>query len=74
MLDGGLILFAFIALVIRRRLPDWFIAKVSMAFMVLLMGLMGVLILKDGLRSYKIHTFKPDNAETNVLERADQKP
>lgn len=73
-LDGGLILFAFIALVIRRRLPDWFIAKVSMAFLVLLMGLMGVLILKDGLRSYKIHTFKPDNAETNVLERADQKP
>ena len=73
-LDGGLILFALIALVCRRRLPDWFVAKVSMAFMFLLIGLMGTLILKDTWRSYKIHTFKPDNAETNVLEKADQKP
>ena len=73
-LDGGLILFALIALVCRRRLPDWFVAKVSMAFMFLLIGLMGVLILKDTWRSYKIHTFKPDNTETNVLEKADQKP
>ncbi len=73
-LDGGLILFSLIALVFRRRLPDWFIAKVSMGFMFLLIGLMGVLILRDGVRSYRIHTFKPDNAETNVLEKADQKP
>lgn len=73
-LDGGLILFALIALVCRRRLPDWFIAKVSMGFMFLLIGLMGVLILKDSWRSYRIHTFKPDSAETNVLEKADQKP
>ena len=73
-LDGGLILFALIALVCRRRLPDWFVAKVSMAFMFLLIGLMGTLILKDSWRSYKIHTFKPGNAETNVLEKADQKP
>lgn len=72
-LDGGLILFALIALVCRRRLPDWFIAKVSMGFMFLLIGLMGVLILKDSWRSYRIHTFKPDSAETNVLEKADQK-
>ena len=73
-LDGGLILFSLIALVFRRRLPDWFVAKVSMGFMFLLIGLMGVLILKDSWRSYRIHTFKPDNAETNVLEKADQKP
>ncbi len=73
-LDGGLILFALIALVCRRRLPDWFVAKVSMGFMFLLIGLMGVLILKDSWRSYRIHTFKPDSAETNVLEKADQKP
>ena len=73
-LDGGLILFALVALVCRRRLPDWFVAKVSMAFMFLLIGLMGTLILKDSWRSYKIHTFKPGNAETNVLEKADQKP
>lgn len=73
-LDGGLILFSLIALVFRRRLPDWFVAKISMGFMFLLIGLMGVLILKDSWRSYRIHTFKPDNAETNVLEKADQKP
>ena len=73
-LDGGLILFALFALVFRRRLPDWLVAKVSMGFMFLLMGLMGVLVLKDSWRSYRIHTHKPGNAETNVLERADQKP
>ena len=74
-LDGGLILFAFIALVCRRRLPDWFVAKVSMGFMFLLMGLMAVLILKDGWRSYKIHSYRPDaNAQTNVLEKADAQP
>lgn len=73
-LDGGLILFSLFALVFRRRLPDWFVAKVSMAFMFLLIGLMGALLLKDSWRSYKIHTFKPDNAETNVLEKADSQP
>lgn len=73
-LDGGLILFSLIALVFRRRLPDWFVAKVSMAFMFLMIGLMGALLLKDSWRSYKIHTFKPDNAETNVLEKADSQP
>lgn len=74
-LDGGLILFAFIALVCRRRLPDWFVAKVSMGFMFLLMGLMAVLILKDGWQSYKIHSYRPDaNAQTNVLEKADAQP
>lgn len=74
-LDGGLILFALIALVCRRRLPDWFVAKVSMGFMFLLMGLMAVLILKDGWRSYKIHSYRPDaNAQTNVLEKADAQP
>lgn len=73
-LDGGLILFSLFALVFRRRLPDWFVAKVSMAFMFLLIGLMGALLLKDSWRSYKIHTFKPDNAETNVREKADSQP
>lgn len=74
-LDGGLILFALIALVCRRRLPDWFVAKVSMGFMFLLMGLMAVLILKDGWRSYKIHSYRSDaNAQTNVLEKADAQP
>jgi len=63
-LDGGLITFALFALVFRRRVPDFIVKHLSMAFMVLLMGLMGLLILRDGWRSYKIHTFKPEAAET----------
>ena len=59
-LDGGLILFALFALVFRRRVPDFIVKHLSMAFMVLLMGLMGLLILRDGWRSYKIHSYKPD--------------
>ena len=69
-LDGGLILFALIALVCRRRLPEWFVTKVSLAFMVLLMGLMGVLVLKDGFRSYKIHTYKPEQKAVAPVDRA----
>jgi len=59
-LDGGLICFALFALVFRRRVPDFIVKHLSMAFMVLLMGLMGLLILRDSWRSYKIHTFRPD--------------
>ena len=59
-LDGGLILFSLFALVFRRRLPDFIVKHISLAFMVLLMGLMGLLIIKDSWRSYKIHSFKPD--------------
>jgi len=58
-LDGGLIMFALFALVFRRRVPDCIVKYLSMAFMVLLMGLMGLLILRDSWRSYKIHTAKP---------------
>lgn len=73
-LDGGLILFSLIALVFRRRVPDVVVKGSSFFFMVLLMALMGVLILRDSWRSYKIHTYKPDSVETNVLESADKKP
>jgi regulator of sigma E protease len=74
-LDGGLILFAFIALVFRHRLPDWFVTKVSLGFMVLLMGLMAILIFRDGVRSFKIHTYKPEEAQTqNVHEKPDAQP
>jgi regulator of sigma E protease len=55
-LDGGLILFSLFALVFRRRVPDSVVKYTSMVFMVLLMGLMGLLILRDSYRSYKIHT------------------
>ena len=58
-LDGGLILFALIALVFRRRVPDKIVGGLSMAFMYVLMGLMAFLIVKDGLRSWRIHTYDP---------------
>ena len=73
-LDGGLILFSLIALVFRRRVPDAVVRRVSLLFMVLLAALMGLLVLRDGWRSYRIHTYRPDGAATNVLEKADQKP
>ncbi|MBO7684119.1 MAG: site-2 protease family protein [Kiritimatiellae bacterium] len=69
-LDGGLILFSLIALVFRRRLPDVVVKYSTLAFMVLLIGLMGLLIVRDSWRSYKIHTYKPDTAE-NVHTNAD---
>lgn len=76
-LDGGLILFSLFALVFRRRIPDVVIKHISMVFMVLLMGLMGLLILRDGYRSYRIHTFNPDvasdNAQTNRNSSAENR-
>ncbi|MBQ0032969.1 MAG: site-2 protease family protein [bacterium] len=68
-LDGGLILFALFALIFRRRIPDFIVKYASMTFMVILMGLMGLLILRDGWRSYRIHTFDP-NASTNETSNA----
>ena len=69
-LDGGLILFSLIALVFRRRLPDVVVKYSTLTFMVLLIGLMGLLIVRDSWRSYKIHTYKPDTAE-NVHTNSD---
>lgn len=75
-LDGGLIFFSLIALVFRRRVPDFIVRYASLFFMVVLLGLMGILVLRDGWRSYQIHTYNPDDggAATNVLESADKKP
>lgn len=77
-LDGGLILFALIALIFRRRVPEKIVSWLSMFFMVVLMGLMGLLILRDGLRSYRIHTYNPsdganDSSSTNISERVESK-
>lgn len=60
-LDGGLILFALIALAIRRKVPAVVVKYLSMAFMVVLMALMGVLILRDAWRSVRIHTYVQEN-------------
>jgi Zn-dependent protease len=73
-LDGGLILFSLFALIFRRRVPDVIVKGSSIFFMVVLMALMGVLVLRDSWRTYKIHTYNPDCVETNVLESADKKP
>lgn len=70
-LDGGLILFSLVALVFRRRIPDAVVKHVTMAFMVLLMGLMGLLVLRDSWRSYRIHTYKP-GSEENVRANPDE--
>jgi hypothetical protein len=49
-----------------------------MFFMVVLMGLMGLLILRDGMRSYRIHTYDPsdganDSSSTDISERVESK-
>lgn len=79
-LDGGLILFALIAIIFRRRVPDKIVGTLSMGFMYLLLGLMGLLIVRDSMRSWRIHHYNPDKepaaqeapATTNALENADQ--
>ena len=68
-LDGGLILFALFALVFRRRVPDFIVKYASLTFMTLLIGLMGLLILRDSWRSWKIHTYNP-NTTTNETANA----
>ena len=62
-LDGGLILFSLIALVFRRRVPEPVVRMVSMFFMYLLIALMGLLVVKDSMRSWRIHTSRPGIAE-----------
>ena len=63
-LDGGLIMFALIALVFRRRVPEKVVGVVSTGFMFLLLGLMAILIFRDAQRSWRIHTYKPNAEET----------
>ncbi|MBE6382542.1 MAG: site-2 protease family protein [Lentisphaerae bacterium] len=59
-LDGGLIMFALIALVFRRRVPDKIVGLLSTGFMYLLIALMAFLIWRDSARSWRIHTYKPE--------------
>ena len=64
-LDGGLILFALFALVFRRRIPDFIVKWLSLGFMAILMGLMALLIGRDGWRSWKMHSYKPAASESS---------
>ena len=67
-LDGGLILFALFALIFRRRIPDFIVKWLSLGFMLILMGLMSLLIGRDGWKSWKIHHFQ--SAQTNETANA----
>lgn len=68
-LDGGLILFALFALIFRRRVPEKVVGVLSTGFMFLLLGAMAILIFRDAQRSWRIHTYKPDEAKTAVEEQ-----
>jgi regulator of sigma E protease len=68
-LDGGLILFSLFALVFRRRVPDFIVKNLSMIFMVALMALMGLLVLRDSYRSYKIHTHVQSQSNESAESR-----
>ena len=57
-LDGGLIMFALIALLFRRRVPDKIVGALSTAFMYALIALMVFLIYRDSARSWRMHTRK----------------
>jgi len=67
-LDGGLILFSLIALVFRRRVPEKVVGILTTCFMYLLISLMGVLVLKDSWRSWRIHTYRPEPAGENAAD------
>ena len=69
-LDGGLILFALFALVFRRRIPDFIVKWLSLGFMAILMGLMALLIGRDGWRSWKMHHFQ--SAQENETNETSQ--
>lgn len=68
-LDGGLILFALIAMAFRRRLPEKFVNGLSTVFMWLLLAGVAVLIWRDTERTWKIHRAK---AAIEAAEEAGQ--
>ncbi len=76
-LDGGLILFAFIALVFRRRIPEKVVTVLSTVFMYALLGLMAILIYRDSLRGIRMFRNASDKAAIEASAPAqddDQKP
>ena len=67
-LDGGLILFALIALVFRRRVPDKVIAVLSMGFMYLLLAAMAFLIWRDSARAVNTHRQKAETIDYVITD------
>ncbi len=72
-LDGGLILFALIALVFRRRVPEKIVSTLSMGFMALLLALMSVLIFRDASRSWRMHAYERE-LDKKELQSAEVNP
>ncbi len=64
-LDGGLILFALIAMIFRRRIPEKVIGVVSMVFMYALLAAMAILIYRDSLRGIRMFS-KHDNTQPDT--------
>jgi regulator of sigma E protease len=68
-LDGGLILFSLLAVIFRRRVPEKFIKAVSMFFMAVLFALMMILVFRDSVRSYRIHSHSNAVQDTSHAEK-----
>ena len=66
-LDGGLILFALIAIVFRRRVPEKIVGALTNVFMVLLLALMGFLILRDSKRLWDVKKYESSQAVDKVV-------
>lgn len=67
-LDGGLIIFALIAVIFRRRVPEKVVSSLSLFFMVLLFAAMGTLVFRDAQRSWRLH----NQEKADVQQESDQ--
>ena len=69
-LDGGLILFALIAMAMRRPVPRKIVDGLSTVFMYLLLALMLTLVCRDVARSRRVHNAKDELEKT--LQQAEK--
>ncbi len=66
-LDGGLIVFALIAIVFRRRVPEKIVGALTTGFMYILLALMAFLICNDAWWSWKRHSAEDPADSIEVL-------
>ncbi len=69
-LDGGLILFALLELLFRRKLPEKFVKYVTGFFMVLLIAAMAFLIIRGTVRIVKMNLAMKTSAAESALTNA----
>ena len=69
-LDGGLIMFALIALVFRRRVPDRIVGAVSMGFMYAILAAMAFLVYRDVGRGVGLHRRNAESINFIMLDHA----